>query len=196
MKSLNQYIIESSQTYDFKIKIAGIDINNDIMDRIEHALDTFDIVSLSKPKNLPIETKNLDFPSFPNVEVSLIIASLKYPCTDTQIRQAITQQARLPAANIVVIPKNQPEELMREKDAEDETKIIDKEPILTKELENVSGGQIQVGQKRVDSMLKELETRKNEFAAKGIPSEPETTNRLPMGTTSPVARNSHKPQGR
>lgn len=179
---------EDKETYDFKIKIAATEITNEVLDRIEHALSTFEIASMSKPKNLPITEKNLDFPMFGTCEVSLLLVSLNYPCTDAQIRQALSHQARIPAANIVVIPKNQPEELLRDKAAEDENSNKKYEPILTKELEDVSGGQELVGTKRVESMLKELETRRMEFAAKGIDQSAKTTNSLPMGDKSPVAK--------
>lgn len=161
MKPLSHYLTESKQTYDFKIKIASIEINNDVLDRIEHALNSFEVSNLSKPKRLPIKSQNLDFPSLQNCEVSLIIASLNYPCTDEQVRQAISKQAMLPLASIVVTPKDQPEELLRDASAEDETTDKNKAAILTKELEHTSGGQIQVGAKRVESLLKELETQRN-----------------------------------
>lgn len=187
-----QYIIENKQTYDFRIKLAGIEINNDVLDRIEHALGTFEIASMSKPKNLPIVEKNLDFPAFGTCEVSLIIVSLNYPCTDAQIRDALNHQARLPLENIRVIPKDQPEELMREKTAEDEASNKKYEPILTKALEQTSGGQELVGTKRVESLLKELETRRMEFAAKDIPKKAETTNKLPQANISPVSKKAHR----
>jgi hypothetical protein len=196
MKNLAQYITEEKKTYDFKIKIAAIELTNEILDRIEHALSTFELASLSKPKNLPIVEKNLDFPNFGACEVSLIMASLNYPCTDEQIRQALGTQARLPLSNIVVIPKNQPEELLRDKSAEDETTNKKSEPILTKELEEISGGQPLVGMQRVESLLKELETRRMEFAAKDIPQKAETTNSLAQGEISPVAKNANKIKGR
>ena len=188
MKNLSQYLIESEQTYDFRIKIANVEIDNDTLDRIEHALNTFSVNSLSKPKSLPIEEKSLDFPTLGHCEVSLIIASLNYPCNDEQVRQAISQQSRLPLANIVVTPKNQPEELLRDQTVEDETTNKKYEPILTKELEDISGGQQLVGKQRVDTMLKELETRKMEFAAKDVKQDSKTTNSLPIGNKSPVAK--------
>lgn len=186
-----QYITEDKQTYDFKIKIAGIEVNNDVLDRIEHALNTFEIASMSKPKNLPIVEKNLDFPAFANCEVSLIQVSLNYPCTDAQIRDALNHQARLPLENIRVIPKNQPEELLRDKTAEDETSNKKYEPILTKDLEEVSGGQELVGTQRVENLLKELETRRVELAAKDSATTGKTTNSIPQYINSPVAKNSH-----
>jgi hypothetical protein len=74
---------------------------------------------------------------------------------------------------------------MRDEDDTSDEKSNNKyEPLLTKELENTSGGQIQVGQKRLDSMLKELESTKFEYAAKNT-EKLKTTNELPQGNTSP-----------
>ena len=181
MKSLAHYLIESEQTYEFKIKIATIEIDNDMLDRIEHALGAFDVASMSKPKHLPITARNMDFPSVENCDVTLINVALKYPCTDEQVRSALGAQGRIPLANIVVIPKNQPEEMRR--DEEDET--TDNEAILTADLENVSGGQVQVGKQRMDSMLKELESRKMEFAGDTEKAQ-KTTNELPQNNVSPM----------
>ena len=77
MKNLAAYLAESEKTYDFKIKIAGIEMNNDALDRLEHSLKGFDVAKISKPNRLPICDKPLDFPSFGPVEVSIITASLK-----------------------------------------------------------------------------------------------------------------------
>lgn len=191
MKKLLDYLTEDKKTYEFKIKIAGIEVNNVVLDRIEHALNSFEINSLSKPKNLPIVEKNLDFPAFGACEVSLIIVSLNYPCNDEQVREALKTQARLPLENIRVIPKNQPEELLRDKAAEDETPNKKYEPILTKELEKVSGGQALVGMQRVENLLKELETRRVELAAKDSATTGKTTNSLPQGNNSPYATKAH-----
>lgn len=184
MKNLTQFLIENEQTYEFKIKIAGIELDNNALDRIEHALDAFQLCKLSKPKRLPISEVNLDFPQIPNCEVSLLIASLSYPCTDEQLRTTIATQGRFPLASIVVVPKNHPEELRRDSEAEEEGK--DKKALLDTELEQISGGQEQVGKQRADSLLRDLESRKTEFAS--TPEAPaKTTNDLPMGTTSPIS---------
>lgn len=191
MKKLLEYITENKKTYDFKIKIACTEVTNEVLDRIEHALDTFEVTSMSKPKNLPIIEQNLDFPALANCEVSLILVSLNYPCNDEQVREALNIQARIPLEYIRVIPKDQPEELMRDKTAEDETSNKKYEPILTKELEEVSGGQQLVGMQRVENILKELETRRVELASKDKDTSGKTTNSLPMGNSGPVAKNTH-----
>ena len=200
MKNYTQYLLEeANKTYDFKIKISELEVNDELLDKVEHALSAFEIANMSKPKRLLIKAKNLDFPSKENCEITLLNVSLKYPCNDEQVRVALGTQGRIPLANIVVVPKNSPEELRREEDesAEDETTNKKKEPILTKELENISGGQIQVGQQRLESMLKELEQSriKTEFAAKGV-GEAKTSNDLPQNNKTPVATKSHNVKGR
>lgn len=180
MKSLISYIVEDKQTYDFKIKIANLALTNDVLDRIEHALGAFELASMSKPKDLLIKAQNIDFPALKNCEVKMILVSLKYPCTDEQVRAAISNQGRLPLASVVVIPKNSPEELRRDEcDATDETTNKNKEPILTKELEQISGGQIQVGMQRVESLLKELDATRTKV---------KTTNDLPQNNASIVSK--------
>jgi hypothetical protein len=194
MKNFTQYLLESEQkTYDFKIKLANIDVTSDVEDRIEHALEAFEIASISKAKHLPVSDKNYDFPKFDKCDVWLIQASLKYPCTDAQIREVLGTQGRLPLANVVVVPKDQPEELQREKDAGDETKLNKdskdgKNALLAKDIEEVEGGQVQVGQKRVDSMLKDLAkaSTKLEFEKKEK-VDSKDTNSLPQNNKSPVA---------
>jgi len=185
MKSLAQYIVESEQTYEFKIKIATIEVDDAMLDRIEHALAAYDVATISKPKHLPITAKNYDFPSIKSCcDITILNATLRCPCTDEQIRAALGAQGRIPLANIVVTPKNQPEEMRRDEE-EDETTQKNKEAILTKDLENVSGGQDQVGGKRLDSMLKELETRKMEFEV--TPEKaPKTSNDFPQNNKSPT----------
>ena len=159
-----------------------------MQDNIEHALNSFDVATISKAKHLPVTDKCLDFPSFSKCDVYLINASLKYPCTDEQIRQVLGSQARLPLANIVVVPKNSPEELRREEEAGDETKTDKKsKSILEKEIENVESGQPQVGQKRIDSMLKDLKSTKFEFEKTEKASD-KSTNDLPQNNTSIVRK--------
>ena len=194
MKNFTEYLMESEEEkkYEFKIKVAQFEMDNDVLDRIEHALKAFDLESISKPKRLPITDKNLDFPSLKACEVSLLTAVLKYPCTDEQIRAALGNQGRFPLANIVVIPVNSPEELRREEDAgKDET--TKKEAILTKDIskEKLEDAQPLVGMKKVESMLKELESQRMEFA-KTEKVNAKSTNDTPQNNVSPVAKKQGK----
>ena len=192
IKHLTHYLLESEEkTYDFKIKIADIEITTEIEDQIEHALRAFDVAQISKPKRLPICNKSPEFPTLENCEVSIINASLKYPCNDAQVLQVLLTQGRLPAGKVKVVPKNNPEELDPTSMDEDETK--EKDAVLTKDLETVTGGQKQVGQKRLDSMLKELESERKSSDRvtkfeKTEKVDTKSTNDLPQNNKSPVAK--------
>ena len=184
MKSLVEYILDSEKLYEFKIKLAVPELPNELMDRIEHALSAFEVARISKPKHLPIAVRNLDFPSHGPCDVFLITVALKYPCTDAQVRDVLGSHGRIPLSNIVVIPANQPEELRRDEESEgnDEKK---KDAILTTDLETTESGQPLVGGSRLNSMLKELESCKQEFATTQE-SSAKTTNDLPQNNISPM----------
>lgn len=189
MKHFTEYLIESEQkTYEFKIKIADLEVDNNLQDQIEHALKAYDVAQISNPKRLPICDNHPDFPQFTNCEVSIINVSLKYPCNDAQVLQVLVTQGRIPAGHVKVVPKNEPEELLQD-EVEDDTKK--KEAVLTKDIEHVEGGQVQVGQKRLDSMLKELETERKSSDRvtrfeKTEKVDTKSTNDLPQNTKSPV----------
>lgn len=184
MKSLVEYLLDSEKLYEFKIKLAVPELPNELMDRIEHALSAYEVARISKPKHLPIAVRNLDFPQHGPCDVFLITVALKYPCTDDQVRAVLGSQGRIPLGSIVVIPANQPEELRRdEEDEVDPNKK--KDAILTTELETTESGQPLVGGNRLNSMLKELESCKQEFATKQT-SAAKTSNDLPQNNTSPM----------
>ena len=188
MKSLVEYILSSKKTYEFKIKLAVSEVPNEMLDRIEHALSSFGISQISKPKHLPITARNLDFPAHGPCDIFLITVVLTYPCTDAQVRDVLGSQGRIPLSNIVVIPVNQPEELRREEEAELElhpVKADKKVSLLNSDIEVLDNGQPKVGTKRIESMMKEIESRKTEFAAKQE-SKLQTTNDFAQNTTSPL----------
>jgi hypothetical protein len=162
---------QEKKTYDFKIKFADQEPTDEYMDRLEHALATYEVVKMSKPKHIIMGAVSHDFPNFGHCDVYLVSVSLKYPCTDEQLRQVLSRQARIPISNIVVIPCNSPEEQLRDEKLDD---------VKPKEID----GQTLVGQKRLEA-LKELKLRKFEFAAKPTPIA-KTTNDLSIGTQSPV----------
>jgi hypothetical protein len=189
MKPFLHYLTESQHTYEFKIKIADIEPTPEMLDHLEHALKAYDLESISKPKRLPIQD-HIDFPQMGPIEVYVMDVVLKYPCNDAQLRQTVHDQGRFPLANIMVVPKNHPEELRRDEEAA----ASDKKPeaILTKDLEDTGvKGEDFHGKKQIDSMLKELTTRKYEFAEKE-PTKVKTTNDLPVGEKSPIGSKQNK----
>ena len=166
MKSLTHYLTESERTYNFRIKIANM-IEDEVMDKLETALEKYDMKSLSKPKKTPITEHPMDFQTLSNAEVYIMDAELQYPVTANQLYEYISQVVGVPANQLVIINKDHPEEIAREEAIQEEgdayvTKLDDAD---YKDATDVKVDD-QYGDKYNENMLKELETRKYEFAKK------------------------------
>lgn len=117
MNNFINYLQQAQKTYEFKIKFANID-PTDIKTMLENALNAYGLESLSAPKRLPIAENVIDFPALKNCEMHLMDAVLTYPVTSETLRAIISERACVPASQIVVIPKNHPEELWRNNEGE------------------------------------------------------------------------------
>ena len=166
MKSLTHYLTESERTYNFRLKIANM-IEDEVMDKLETALEKYDMKSLSKPKKTPIQEHPMDFQTLSNAEVYIMDAELQYPATAYQLYEYISQTVGIPANQLVVINKDHPEEIAREEALKEEgdeyvTKLDDAEytDSTKHDVAKVFGDEYNA------NMLKELETRKYEFAKK------------------------------
>ena len=158
MKSLRSYLVESEQTYKFRIKMAE-KCDDDTMNALETALEKYDVASLSKPKRTPIQEHPMDFQTLQNAEVFIMDAELKYPVTAHQLYTYISEVVGVPASHLVVINSDHPEEIARE------------EAIKEEEYETLLGSDYKeekqeptFGDEYNENMLKQLETRKYEFA--------------------------------
>ena len=164
MKTFTDYLIENEQEYTFRIKIA-CECDDDMLDNMETALEKWDLKSLSKPKRTPIQEHPMDFQTLQNVEVNIMDAVLQYPATADQIYQYVSETVGIPLSHMVVINKDHPEEIAREESLKEE----DEEYVVKLEdSEYKDAGDVKVddnfGDKYNENMLKDLETRKYEFA--------------------------------
>lgn len=192
MKNFLKYLSESQKVYEFRVKIANID-PAEKMDRLEAALEAYSLESLSKPKRLPIKESDIDFPSMKNCQIWLMDAVLKYPCNDAQLRAIIAERAGVPQANLVVVPKNHPEEIWRwDVDGQSELhEYTQGEAVLDKPYEDCpeakAAGDAYANS---ESILKELSTPKIETESNETKAK--TTNELPTGDASPVGSKQNK----
>jgi hypothetical protein len=193
MKNFLQHLTESRKTYEFIIKIADID-PADIMDQLKASLDAYGLDSLSKPKRLPIKANDIDFPSLPNVQLYLLDAVLTYPVNDAQLRAIVAERSAIPLSNIVVVPKNHPEQIWRwNTNGDSELRTFKKgEAVLDKPYEADSQGSAEASKAYSQcSFLKELSSPKYEIAGSDV-SDGKTTNDIVTGDTSPVGSTQNK----
>ena len=187
MKNFLQHLSDSKKTYEFAIKIADID-PEDTMDRLKSALDAYGLESLSKPKRLPIKSNDIDFPSLINCQIYLMDAVLTYPVNDAQLRAIVADRGGIAPSNIVVVPKNHPEEQRRwNLEGNDVREFKKGEAVLTSPHEASCPTAIAASKaySEVGSFLKELNKMKIEIAGKEK-ADGKTTNDLPQGTKSPI----------
>ena len=163
MKSFKSYLVESEQKYKFRIKMAEM-LDDETMNKLETALEKYEVASVSKPKKTPIQEHPMDFQTLKNAEVFIMDTELNYPVTAHQLYEYIVQTVGVPASHLVVINSDHPEEIAREealKEQGDEyvAKLDDAE------YKDAPKGKAEdsFGDKYNENMLKGLETRKYEF---------------------------------
>lgn len=185
MKAFQSYIAELNKLYEFKVKIAGVDPKGEIFERIKNALDAYQVDTISSPKRLPIQ-EHREFPKLGPCECYLIEVTLQYPTTSDQVRQLVTSRAMIDPAGVCVYTKDQheQEDMVQER-------IDNQGPVLSEpDLKTEAAADI-AGQPRVASLIKELESRKYEFAAKSDATG-KTTNDTPQNTKSVLKPNTSK----
>lgn len=195
MKNFLNYLAESHKTYEFRIKLANIN-PDEKMDMLEAALNAYGLESITKAKRLPIKESDIDFPSMKNCQLYLMDAVLTYPCNNDQLRAMIAERAGIPAANVVVVPKNHPEEIWRwnEDGTSDLKEYVKGEAVLDKPLPEATAEQKAAGEAYANatSILKELSDVKLAEAEGGKTEDAKTTNDLPQGNDSPLGSKQNK----
>lgn len=190
MKPFQTYIFELSKPSEFRIKVGNVDPKG-YMDRIKDALNAWQLESISPVKSLPIQ-EHREFPQWGPCESWTFDVKLAYPTNTVQVRRVITERAGLNPDWICVRNLNEANDTDEaEARGKDHKGALLDDPELKEDPE----GQPLVGQARIGSLLKELESRK--FDVAGTESaDGKTTNEIPQGDVSPVGTVKNKLQGK
>jgi hypothetical protein len=187
MKPFQTYIAELNKPYEFRIKLATVNPKGEVMDRIKSALETYQLESVSAVKSLPIQ-EHREFPQWGPCECWTFDIKVAYPVTVPQIRQTIKERAQLNPDWINVRTLG---EAVDTEEAEAHGKDHDGALLDETELKDAPGAQELAGQSRIGNLLKELESRKFEFAAESD-AVGKTTNDQPQSNKSPVGSQQNK----
>lgn len=177
MKQFTEYLMEIDRKYEFAVRLAGCDTMKDLGPRIESALAMYKVESVSSGRRLPIQ-EHSDFIGCGPCEVQIFEVALRYPTITPQIRQIISDKLNIPAKQVIVRTQLEESQL--------EPVDLDRKssgPLLLNQQLEAESAQPLVGQSRIDSMLKQLQTRRYEIAGKA-----ETAKAMPdsSNTHSPV----------
>ena len=188
LKPFQTYIFELSKPSEFRIKLAGINPTGEVMDKIKNALEAYQLESVSAVKSLPIQ-EHRDFPQWGGpCEAYQFDVTLSYPTTNIVVRQLIKERAGI---NVDWINVRNLNEANYTDEAEANGKDHEGALLDETELKDAPDAQALAGQSRIGSLLKELESRKFEFAQESKEAG-KTTNNAPMGDKSPVGTTQNK----
>ena len=113
MSTFKQYLSESAKSYDYKIKVAG-DSKDIDKNRLETALQKFELAKMSAGKTRPIMTLPLDFPSLSNESVTIFDVTTNYPASAREMKEYIGTYMNIPQTHIVVRKPGEPTEEYQE----------------------------------------------------------------------------------
>ena len=126
MKDFKQYLVEATQEYKFKVKLA-MPLEDSTTDMRERVLGKYDVVDITKPKTTPIQEHPMDFQNLRNAEVTMFEVTLNYPTTPATLHQDLVNLVGIPGSHLVVINSAHPEEIAREeKVAEGDKEYVSK----------------------------------------------------------------------
>jgi hypothetical protein len=193
MKNFKDYLVESEKTYNYRIKVVG-DTDSGFFKALEDKLKQFDIVKISGAKTTPVQLKPADFPAFENDRVSHVDVEFRYPAIEPQIQQ-LAQLLGLNPNRIRMLTVPYEDSMATEKErveTENKDLLTDTDyPADTKEqkalIKDYSADPYQ------HAVLKNA--YRSDFTVAGGKTPPaQTTNDLPMGTTSPMTKMHPKPR--
>ena len=191
MKTLAEYLVESRQTYDYRIKFAG-DVDADFLAKFKKQLEQFDVIKMSQPKTTPVKKELLDFPKFPNESETFIDVSFNYPAIPPQIVQMV-QLLGFDPNRVVMQDRKYAEKLDQERDTQEkESKNLLTDtnyPAPNREQQEQSAD---YGADPYGHAVLKNAYRSDFTVAGGKTPKAKTTNDYPMGDTSPVGTKQNK----
>ena len=109
MSTFTHYLTEAAKSYDYKVKVAGT-IADDFKNRMETALQKFELAKMSAGKKTPIQSMPLDFPALSNEEVTIFDVTTNYPVAVNVLKEYLADYMNLNASLIVVRKPGEPTE--------------------------------------------------------------------------------------
>jgi len=193
MKRFQEYLAESERTYNYRVKIVG-DIEPAMISQLKEKLSQFDPVKIGAVKKTPIQSAPADFPAHANESVSHMDCEFRYPAIEPQIQQ-IAQLMGLDPCRIRFLTTAYEDSMIEEKDKIEE---LNKDLLTDTDLPAPDAEQqalsADYSANPSDHAVLKNAYRSNFTVAGGKTPPAETTNDLPMGTTSPMTRVKRPPR--
>jgi hypothetical protein len=186
IKSFVSHLQDSTKVYSFKMRMA-FECTDKMYKKIECALDAYQLESITKPKRLPIQEDEVNFPQSGPVEINIIEMTLGYPVISEMLHSLLIERCQLDGTRFVVHTEAQ------DADRTPQIGMYEKgEALLNTELDDYALTEKVYGNEFVTDFLDSIETREYEFAG-GKEDKAQTTNDLPQGDKSPMTTQNKLP---
>jgi len=189
MKTLNDYLLQTKKTYSFKVKIAG-EITNEAESTLKTLLEKYQILEFNKTAKTPVQALPLDFPRIQNSEVNIWDVTLDYPVTSHELTNYIGNGLKINEQRVVVRRPGEPSEEYQQTGKTYEGALLNDPNFKespSEDFNNYYGDKYNMSfVKALSDDLKAQQQARGELRpSAGIA---ETTNDLPQGNVSPIAK--------
>ena len=110
-KSFKEYLTETKKVYSYTLKLAVDNVDDDMLDVIETALEPYQLISASAFRKTPIQENPLDFPNIKNSPVFISNIKMAYPASRDFLVTYISGELQISEQSVVVYSENDPREL-------------------------------------------------------------------------------------
>lgn len=149
---LHYYIREADRVYKYRLKFACDELDEAKMDRLETALERYELQSCSAPIVTPIQENPLDFPNARNTRVSIVDCEVRYPASHDMLRNIAAESTGVNIGAVAVYGEFDPRH-------EQTARLLDdskREAVLGTDYEQTEGAQEMYGKTLTDRLLAEL----------------------------------------
>lgn len=185
MKSLYEYVAETSKDFTYRVKVAG-ELTTETLTKFKEGLGQFDLEKCSTPKSTPIAEQVIGFPGIKNESVNIFELTLNYPAGVDAIRQE-ARLAGIDLSRIIVISEDWDDSMQAEADAQEDTTLLE-EPEYPKDTPD----QVELSEKYSGSfkdIVKNAANTKFEVAGGKTPAAKFNTDSNSGSDDSPMTSN-------
>jgi hypothetical protein len=181
MKTFVDYLAESKQTFQYRIKIAG-ELDKDKINELETRLERYDLIKMSEPKKTPVMKSPAGFPELKNEEVHIIDVEFSYPAATQEVTEMWRQLGGDPDHIRIMTPEYD-DSVTAEEERKEESPVLDKEYPTPPDAEYDT----------TDEVIKNSASDAKFEIAGGKTEPAKTTNDLEQGTDSAIPGTNKRP---
>lgn len=109
MKKLNEYLMESARTYEFRLKTA-VELSDEQLDKLEKHLRKYEAFDIGSPKRTILQSAPMDFHNIGATEVYIMDFKTELPCSPAMLVNELVQKLGVNERDIRVRNKLEPAE--------------------------------------------------------------------------------------